>query len=444
MFLRKLPGPSLRVRDVTLTDRGRALVAGGLTLAVAGVVLGFVDLARIGILLVVLPACAVLMSLWGRPALKVTRTVTPSPVPAGESAEVIATVTHTGRHRAGTCLVEDTVRAAGDDGLDSERFQRFQLPSLSAGSSARLRYHLAPVRRGRHELGPLRLHMSDPFGLTRYSATVTGRSDFVALTRLSPLTGGVTAPEGEESTDLATLVVSGPGEPSPTVREYRTGDDTRRIHWSASARRGDLLVRVEEQASARRAVLVLDQRFPALTGFASEALDWSVEALASAAVALGSSGHVLHLVCDDRLDDVRLLDAIDAAEAVRVLSCASPLRPRDEDAGRTRRLREAATELASEGGLLITTVPDVPSIATPAFVGRPSRATGLAFVLRTQEYDRSRAEGGPDAVEIASSASVGGWHAVAVDPDTDPVTDAWARMAASLSLGMRSPAGGRF
>lgn len=435
----RLPG---RVRDVTLTDRGRALVAGGLTLAIAGVALGFVDLARIGLLLVVLPACAVLVSRWGRPSLRVHRTVSPSPVPAGESTEVIATVTHTGRRRSGTCLAEDTVRAAGDDGFEAERFQRFQLPSLTPGSAARLRYHLAPVRRGRHELGPLRVHMSDAFGLTRYSATVAGTSDFVALTRLAPLPGGLTAPEGEESTDLATLVVAGPGEPSPTVREYRPGDDTRRIHWSASARRGNLLVRVEEQASARRAVIVLDQRFPALRGFASVALDWSVEALASAAVSLGASGHVLHLVCDDRLDDVRLLDPVDPAEAVRVLSCAAPLRPRDEDTGRTRRLREAATELASEGGLLIAAVPDVPSIATATFTGRPARATGLAFVVRTDDHDRTgrvsaatTSDDEHDATGLASSASAGGWNAVAVDPHADPVDQAWGRLAGSLSRG---------
>ena len=449
----RLRAPSrwqLRVRDVALTDRGRALVAGGLTLAVAGVVLGFVDLARIGILLVVLPACAVLMSLWGRPALRVNRTVTPSPVPAGSSAEIIATVTHHGRHRSGTCLVEDTVKAAGDDGFEAEKYQRFLLPSLARGASARLRYHLTPVRRGRHELGPLRIHMSDPFGLTRYSATVTSTSGFISLTRLAPLPGRVTAPEGDESSDLTNLVIAGAGEPSPTVREYRHGDDTRRIHWSASARRGDLLVRVEEQASARRAVIVLDQRFPTLPGYASVALDWSVEALASAAVALAASGHVLHLVCDERLDDVRLLDPIDAAEAVRVLSCAAPLRPRDEYAGRTRRLREAATELASEGGLLISAVPDVPSIATPSFTGRPPRATGLAFVVRTGDDHATSAPGPDDAHDsgaawdlLAARASAGGWHALAVDPDTDDVTTAWGLLAASVSQGRPVPAGGR-
>lgn len=443
MRLRALPGLRLRVRDVSLTDRGRALVAGGLTLAVAGVVLGFVDLARIGLLLVVLPACAVLMSLWGRPSLQVRRSVDPSPVPHGGTAEVLATVTHTGRHRSGTCLVEDTVRAAGDDGFEPERFQRFQLPSLTRGSAARLRYHLAPVRRGRHELGPLRIRMSDPFGLTHYSATVAGTTEFIALTRLAPLPGRVTAPQGEESTDLASLVVTGPGDPSPTVREYRQGDDTRRIHWSASARRGGLLVRVEEQASARRAVIVLDQRFPVLPGYASEALDWAVEALASAAAALAASGHVLHLVCDDRLDDVRLLDPVDAAEAVRVLSCAAPLRTRDEDAGRTRRLREAAIELASEGGLLLTAVPDVPSIATQAFTGRPSRATGMAFVVATDETRRPNDPDRPDGAELASSASTGGWHAVAVDPDTDDVSEAWGRLAASVAQGGSLTGAGR-
>ncbi len=430
----RLPLLARRRPELALTDRGRALVAAGVTLAVAGALLGFVDLVRVGVLLVVLPLCAVVVNRWGRPVLTVRREVRPAPVPAGTRAQVDVLVTHTGSRRCGPCLVEDTVLPAGPSGFDQVRYQRFALPALARGGSGRLRYELAPQRRGRHELGPLRVHVADPFGLTRYSTIVPGTAGFVALTRITPLTGNVSAPEGEESSDLATLVVAGSGEPSSTVREYRHGDDPRRIHWTASARTGDLLVRVEEQASADRAVLVLDQRFAARAGHAPAALDWAVEALASVAGALAVSGHVIHLVCDERLDDVRLLHPVEADEAVRVLSCATPIRPSAEDPGRVRRLREAANELAAEGGLVIAAVPDVPAHAAAVLAGRPPRSTGLAFVLSTSADGGIRpVYGGPGEregpVAVAASATATGWHAVPVDPATTGVAEAWAHLS---------------
>ena len=45
-----------------------------------------------------------------------------------------------------------------------------------------------------------------------------------------------------------------------TVREYRRGDDLRRVHWRSSARTGELMVRREEQPWQSRATLFLDNR----------------------------------------------------------------------------------------------------------------------------------------------------------------------------------------
>ena len=45
-----------------------------------------------------------------------------------------------------------------------------------------------------------------------------------------------------------------------TVREYRQGDDLRRVHWRSSAKLGELMVRREEQPWQSRATLFLDNR----------------------------------------------------------------------------------------------------------------------------------------------------------------------------------------
>ena len=61
-----------RLRDV-LTGRGLAFVASGITLAVAGWGLGFPDISRVGVLLVILPVVTGMLSRRQRTSLRVDR-----------------------------------------------------------------------------------------------------------------------------------------------------------------------------------------------------------------------------------------------------------------------------------------------------------------------------------------------------------------------------------
>ena len=61
-----------RLRDV-LTGRGRAFVASGTTLAAAGWGLGFPDISRVGVLLLVLPIVTGLIARRQRASLRVER-----------------------------------------------------------------------------------------------------------------------------------------------------------------------------------------------------------------------------------------------------------------------------------------------------------------------------------------------------------------------------------
>ena len=50
------------------------------------------------------------------------------------------------------------------------------------------------------------------------------------------------------------------GEDFLTLREYEVGDDLRRVHWRSTARVGDLMIRQDEAQWRARAIVVLDTR----------------------------------------------------------------------------------------------------------------------------------------------------------------------------------------
>ena len=70
-----------------------------------------------------------------------------------------------------------------------------------------------------------------------------------------PLTGRWAGAGDNRTRDLL-----GGGSPDVTIREYRLGDDLRRIHWPTSARAGELMVRREEQQWQSRCTLLIDNR----------------------------------------------------------------------------------------------------------------------------------------------------------------------------------------
>jgi uncharacterized protein (DUF58 family) len=54
------------------------------------------------------------------------------------------------------------------------------------------------------------------------------------------------------------VMPTGTGEEMYSLREYRYGDDWRRIHWKASAKTSDLLVREYAEYSLKKATVLID------------------------------------------------------------------------------------------------------------------------------------------------------------------------------------------
>ncbi len=152
--------------------------------------------------------------------------------------------------------------------------------------------------RGQFDVGPMRVRLSDPFGLVDAGPHVRehllARGDaprWCALPAV-PLSGAWTGAGDNRPRAFA----SGSAE-DVTVREYRRGDDLRRVHWRSSAHAGELMVRREEQPWQSRATLFLDNRRSAHRGQgAASSLEHAVSLAASIAVHLVQRGFMVRLV----------------------------------------------------------------------------------------------------------------------------------------------------
>ena len=80
--------------------------------------------------------------------------------------------------------------------------------------------------------------------------------------QLGRLQIGAAGAASDTSISTAGLV----GQDEVLLREYRPGDDVRRVHWRSSARVSSLMVRREEQAWQPNAHIIINNRYGAHTG----------------------------------------------------------------------------------------------------------------------------------------------------------------------------------
>jgi uncharacterized protein (DUF58 family) len=287
------------VRDALrgLTIRGRSFVAAGGAAALSALVLGERDLLRVAALLILLPLIAVIWVARTKYRLACGRNVTPSRAQVGTPATVSLRLDNLTRIPTGMLLVEDQV----PDRLGVR--PRFVVDRLRPRQTATVSYPVRADVRGRYELGPLSVRLTDPFGLvelTRSFVSVDRLTVTPVVVRLPPnRVGG----EWSGSGDTVTRSAAVHGEDDAATRQYRQGDDLRKVHWRSTARIGELMVRREEQPWQARATVLLDTRAGAHRGEGSgSSLEWGISAVASIAVHLAQTGCSLRLLTDDGIE----------------------------------------------------------------------------------------------------------------------------------------------
>jgi uncharacterized protein (DUF58 family) len=298
----------------SLTVRGRCVLTGAATLLLVGALLGERPLVQLAVFTLALPLLSALAVARERFRLSARRTVTPARVPRGETAEVVLEIANADTRTGGLWVL--TEQLPGDLGTSP----RFVVERLAAGARTALHYRVHGHRRGRHVLGPLRLRLVDPFGLVERSAVGADSAPLLVVPRVRPLGAGGPAGGQGGGGEGARRTIAVHGEDDVSTREYRHGDDLRKVHWRATARTGELMVRLEERPWRAQATLLLDTRARAHlvaphtrpgtragTGRPGpdgddappmDSLEWMVEAAASIGTDLARRGAVLRAVTD--------------------------------------------------------------------------------------------------------------------------------------------------
>jgi uncharacterized protein (DUF58 family) len=136
-------------------------------------------------------------------------------------------------------------------------------PYVPAGEERTGTYRGRLVERGRYRLGPMRISSRFPFGLFSRKLTVGQNETIYVYPRLGRLTRRWLA-RRRQALAGADRRQRRPGPEGDFygVREWRSGDSLRLMHWRSSARTGKFVVRQFEQPHNRDAVILLDLWLP--------------------------------------------------------------------------------------------------------------------------------------------------------------------------------------
>lgn len=397
-----------------LTPRGRIFVVVGIGVALLGMGFGLTALTSVGVLLVLLPVAAGLLAM-RRPEIEITRSVLPRRVAVDAPADVTLELHNLGERTTPVVRAEENLAYALGDR------PRMILPRMRPGETVGLTYRVRSHVRGRHQLGPLTVRLVDPFGLAERAGVHPGTAEITVLPRVEPLSPTQEHRTGSGGDTSLSRRISLAGELDPSVREYRHGDDLRRIHWPSTARTGDMMVRQDEEPGHRRALVVVDDRRDAHAGTgAAGSFEWAVSAAASVVSRLFVEQHEVHLATASGASGSSApMETLD--HALDVLADLA-LSPEALPSGMVGAIGEFQ---ASGGGLVVAVLGAVPPESATQIGGRAG--SSLALVVDRGAYRAGAPE--PEVDRTLGLLRQAGWRAVRVVPGMR-VADAWAEVSA--------------
>jgi uncharacterized protein (DUF58 family) len=275
-----------------LTRQGWLVALGAVALLAAGRLLGLVELYVLAAAALLLLAACVVYVAHARLDLEIGRAVQPPKVHAGSPSRVELTVNNLRATRTRVLRLHDPV--SGTRGAD------LLLPPLHRRARATAAYRLPTDRRGILRIGPLRVVVSDPFGLVAASTKAAPATELTVYPHIDviepvPYTTGHDPLSGVKQPNA----LGRTGEDFYALRPYVVGDDLRRVHWPSSARHDELLVRQNELPWQGRTTVLLDVRRASHRG---DSLEVAVSAAASVIAANWKRHDLVRLLTTDGVD----------------------------------------------------------------------------------------------------------------------------------------------
>jgi len=412
--------------DTVVTGRGYGVAGMGVMAGALGVGFASPVLVYIGLAMV----CAVAVSgVWMMLSLNAfarrfpfaRREVVPRPLTSHQPGQVTVKI------HSGGGSQRSSVRRALTESLDIREQAASELTGgmgtkatvARTPSSLTLTYSLLPSRRGRWPLGPALVHSSDPFGLL-WADTSVGEAEMIPVwppvVDLSATAGALMG-----HADRVVIGARTPSADDASLRDYREGDDMRRVHWPSSARRGTILVRSDERAGRRPATVIMDLPRE------GPALEWSITAAVSIALSVLDSGHPVRMIGAGIHPDANRhvgehgADAGRAALLNQTLDLAGPV-SRGAATGHLVSAARHASQDALRGEVIVGVLEPLDKEALDALVplGDGGRAWAMVRSATGVEHDEA-------AEETVTALRRAGWHAATAASDSD-LTHIWTSM----------------
>jgi uncharacterized protein (DUF58 family) len=207
-------------------------------------------------------------------------------VQAGDRLEV--NVSLTAERRVGTFILDERIPEALGTPV------RVPVSGVGRGKTVTHDYSLHCSRRGAYQVGPLVALAGDPIGLAQRETLVCEPFELLVHPKVERVAGRPLTRQYEDPPMRPPV-----SKPWPTgmdlygMREFRPGDNIRRIVWRATARTGTLMIWEAEQGITDRILMVLDtdRGHHSNDGEHSESFETAVSVAASLGVAHLGDGY---------------------------------------------------------------------------------------------------------------------------------------------------------
>ncbi|QYC40677.1 hypothetical protein Nocox_15310 [Nonomuraea coxensis DSM 45129] len=411
-----------------LTSRGRSFLASGIAALLMAFFLGENDLFRIGVLITALPLLAAMVVARTRYRLSCARRLDPPRAEVGGEATVTLRLENVTRLPTGLLLIEDTVPYA----LGVR--PRFVLDRVEPRGVREIDYRVRSDLRGRYTIGPLSIRIADPFGLVELTRSFTISDTLVVTPHVAALPHVRLSGEWSGGGESRTRSVAAAGDDDVAPREYRQGDDLRRVHWRSTARRGELMVRREEQQWQSRGALLLDTRRHAHRGEGPRSsFEVAVSAAASIGVHLAHEGLGLRLVTDQGAEHLT-----DSGLSYSLLDTLAVIR---QSPARSLEMGVSALRQGGGDGLIVAVLGALePEEARELARLRHSSITGVAVLLGVDTWDGGGPGSADDHQAVRAVLAGYGWRIVDL-PAGASIASVWQH-AANRGRYVLNPAGG--